>query len=126
MDRLQNEGWQFAICTNKLELLAKKVVDGLGQRHRFKCICGPDTFDVKKPDPQHILKTIELAGGHKDKAIMIGDSAPDAIAANAAGVPVLLADFGYSNIEVETLDNNGIFSHFNEVYNLVKKINFKS
>ena len=63
LNGFRDKGWQLAICTNKTESMARKLITALQHGHLFDAICGQDTFDVKKPDPGHLLKTIELAEG---------------------------------------------------------------
>ena len=89
-------GWRQAICTNKIESLARLLIAKLGVADRFAFICGQDTFGVGKPDATPLLKTIAASGGASDHAIMVGDSITDIKTARAAGVPVIAVDFGYS------------------------------
>ena len=56
-------GYQFAVCTNKLEWLSKQLLDQLGLSARFAAICGADTFGVSKPDPAILQQTVARAGG---------------------------------------------------------------
>ena len=51
LDDLASRGYQFAVCTNKLEWLSKRLLGQLGLSARFSAICGADTFGVAKPDP---------------------------------------------------------------------------
>lgn len=94
MDRLAAAGYRLAVCTNKTERLAVKLLGMLGLADRFAAICGADTFAGRKPDPRHLLGTIERAGG--GAAFLVGDTATDTDAALAAGVPCVLVDFGYA------------------------------
>ena len=43
-------GWRQAVCTNKIESLAKLLIAKLGIAERFAFICGQDTFGIGKPD----------------------------------------------------------------------------
>src|SRR5580700_9067793 len=49
LDRLAQTGHRFAVCTNKLERLSKRLLDALQLSDRFTAICGPDTFGIHKP-----------------------------------------------------------------------------
>lgn len=88
-------GARLAICTNKRERLATLLLETLGIGHYFGFIAGRDTFDVSKPHPGHLLGAIAAAGGTSNRAVMVGDSAVDIQAADAAGVPSVLVSFGY-------------------------------
>jgi phosphoglycolate phosphatase len=46
LDDLAARGYRFAVCTNKLEWLSKRLLDQLGLSARFAAICGADTFGV--------------------------------------------------------------------------------
>ncbi len=112
LDRLADDGFIFAVCTNKLEELSLRLLDALDLTKRFACVCGPDTFGVKKPDPGVLRLTIERAGGSAQDAIMIGNSATDIDTAHAAGIPVIAVDFGYTEIPVTKLNPSRVISHF--------------
>ncbi|MBO0663417.1 HAD-IA family hydrolase [Jiella sp. MQZ9-1] len=97
MDALTEAGFELAVCTNKRERLATVLLDQLGLSARFATICGADTVAHRKPHPDHIRETLGRAGGSVAAgAIMIGDSAADIDAADAAGIPSILVDFGYA------------------------------
>jgi len=111
LDLLAADGARLAVCTNKIERYARLVLDQLGLTSRFQAICGGDTFAAHKPDPMHLLGTIERAGGSVEEAVMIGDSDTDVGAARAAGVPIILVDFGYTDIPARELDSDRVISH---------------
>ena len=89
LDDLAARGYRFAVCTNKLEWLSKRLLDQLGLSARFSAICGADTFGVSKPDPAILRQTVARAGGQLSSAIMVGDAGPDIGVARRAGIPVI-------------------------------------
>ncbi len=84
-----------AICTNKNQQLADELVSRLGLDKHFAAIVGADSVPNKKPDGDHILRTVRAAGGSPERAIMIGDSQTDERAALNAGLPFIFVPFGY-------------------------------
>ena len=114
LDRLAAAGHRFAVCTNKPENMSVALLDALQLSHRFDAICGPDTFDVRKPDPRHILLTIKRIGGDPADAIMVGDSISDVEAARRANVPCIGVPFGYSDRPVRELDPSVVIDSFDE------------
>ncbi len=108
-------GWRQAVCTNKIESLAKLLVARLGIAGRFAFVCGQDTFGVGKPDPKPLLETIAASGGVRERAIMVGDSSADIKTARAAGLPVIAVDFGYSDVPVAELGPDRVISHFDQL-----------
>ena len=92
--RLAEEGAPLAVCTNKREALARKLLRELGMEHFFAVIVGGDTCAEKKPHPAPLRLAVERAGG-RDAAVMLGDSHADMAAARAAGALPVLAAWGY-------------------------------
>lgn len=122
LQRLSDDGWRLAVCTNKMEAPARKLLDLLGLGSRFAAITGQDTFDFRKPDPRHLTETVRLAGGDAANAIMVGDSRTDVDAANAAGIPVIGVDFGYTPVPMAELQPTRVISHFDELYEAAQSI----
>lgn len=120
--RFSAEGARLAVCTNKREDLARLLLDRLEMSHFFSAICGGDTFPVRKPDAGHLTGTIEQAGGQPSRAVMIGDSATDLKAARAAGIPVVLVDFGYTEIPARDLGGDALISHFDELADALRQL----
>ncbi len=112
LDTLAGRGCRLAVCTNKLEWLARRLLDALGLTHRFAAICGADTFGVPKPDAAILHGTVARAGGRPDTAIMVGDAVTDVAVARAAGIAVIAVDFGYSETPVAALGPDRMVSSF--------------
>ena len=115
LDELSARGCRFAVCTNKLEFLSRRLLDALDLSRRFVAICGQDTFGIQKPDPEILRRTVAQAGGNIAHTVMIGDSASDIDTARAAGVPVIAVDFGYTEIPVAQLNPDRIIGHFKDL-----------
>lgn len=115
MDRLSSAGMMLAVCTNKLEMLAKSLIHGLGLAERFVAITGGDTFPVRKPDAEHLLSTIRLSGALPENTVMIGDSLNDMLVARNASVRSIAVPFGYSDVPIQTLEPDHIIQHFDEL-----------
>jgi phosphoglycolate phosphatase len=122
LDRLEAQGFRFAVCTNKLEWLAVRLLDALDLSRRFAAICGQDTFGAPKPDPEMLRQTVRKAGGDPACALMVGDSRTDIDTARAAGVPVIAVDFGYTETPVALLNPDRIISHFDALPAAVEEL----
>jgi phosphoglycolate phosphatase len=112
LDALSERGYQFAVCTNKIERLSTNLLKHHDLAERFITICGPDTFGIEKPDPEILRRTVMRAGGTLKQAIMIGDSIVDIHTARAAGIPVIAVDFGYSKRPVADFGPDRTISSF--------------
>jgi phosphoglycolate phosphatase len=115
LDDLKALGYQFAVCTNKLEWLSKRLLDQLGLSPRFAAICGADTFGVAKPDPAILRQTLVRAGGDVSAAIMVGDAGPDIGVARRAGIPVIGVEFGYTDVPIAELKPDRLIGHFSQL-----------
>lgn len=115
LERLRDAGHLLAVCTNKMEGLARPLIEALGLTGYFTAITGGDTFAVRKPDAAHLTGTIDLAGGVPQKAVMIGDSINDILAARNAGIPSIAVPFGYSDVAIDTLGATAVINHFDEL-----------
>jgi phosphoglycolate phosphatase len=109
LDTLQASGYQFAVCTNKLEWLSKRLLDALGLSSRFAAICGADTFGVSKPDPVILQQTVARAGGQLSTSII-------------AGIPVIGVEFGYTEVPVADLKPDRLIGHMRDLPAAVKSL----
>lgn len=122
LDRLEASGARLAVCTNKLEHLARLLLDALDLTKRFSAITGADTYAKAKPDPLPLLSTINAAGGDVARTIMVGDSHTDVATARAAGVPVIAVSFGYTETPPAALGADLLIDHFDELDGAVRAL----
>lgn len=101
LDSLRADGWTLAVCTNKPERAARLLLEALGVADSFAAIGGGDSFAAHKPDPRHLLGTIEAAGGTPERALMVGDHHNDVRAAAGSGVRSIFAGWGYGRPGME-------------------------
>lgn len=93
--RLREQGFRLAVCTNKPEGATRALLDALDLAGHFDAVGGGDTFPFRKPDPRHLLATLQAAGGSREATLMVGDHRNDVEAAKAAKLPVVFATWGY-------------------------------
>ncbi len=111
----------MAVCTNKTEHLAIDLLKKIGIYDYFEYVSGYNTFEYCKPDPRHLLKTIEILDGDKKKSIMIGDSETDAYAAKEAEIPMILLKYGYTEKRSEEIYHNHLIKDFIGIEKIVSK-----
>jgi phosphoglycolate phosphatase len=122
LDRMAARGYRFAVCTNKLEWLSRRLLDELKLSGRFAAICGADTFGVSKPDPAILRQTVVRAGGKLAAAIMVGDAGTDVGVARRAGIPVIGVDFGYTDTPMTELKPDRLIKHMLELPEAVEDL----
>ena len=97
LEALRAAGLRLACLTNKplafaRPLLVCKHLDGY-----FDELFGGDSFERKKPDPLPLLQTCAALRSTPARTLVVGDSINDAVAARAAGCPVVLVSYGYNH-----------------------------
>ncbi len=115
LEELARSGAKLLVCTNKLERYSVKLLEAMGLGAYFPVVAGADTFPVRKPNPGHLLLAIERAGGDPKAAVMVGDSRTDVATARAAGIPVIVVSFGYSDVPAAELGGDRLVDRLTEV-----------
>ncbi len=122
LDQLRNDGFSLAVCTNKTEHLAVKLLRELDVLNQFSAVTGGNSFSFRKPDPNHLIQTAERAEQSGSWMVMIGDSINDIDAANAAGMESVAVTFGYSDVEAHRLGASAVIEHFDELLPAVRRL----
>ena len=120
--RLTARGVPLGICTNKRTRFSRLLLEELDLIGFFQAILGADALDCHKPDPRHLLETIDRTGGDPCRAVMIGDSVTDVLTAKAANVPVILVSHGYTETPASELGGSLVIDHFDELEAAIAKI----
>jgi phosphoglycolate phosphatase len=115
LDSLRASGVRLAICTNKPQGMTVRVLEGLGISDRFDAIVGGDAVPFRKPDPRHLLTTLERVGAAPNDSVMVGDNENDYGAARAADVRVILMRYGYLRVSAGTLAPDVWLDHFSDI-----------
>jgi phosphoglycolate phosphatase len=117
----KNQNISMAVCTNKTEHLAIDLLKKIEIYEFFEYVSGHNTFEYCKPDPRHLLRTIEMINGDKNKSIMIGDSETDANAAKEAEIPMILLKYGYTEKRSEEIYHNHLIKDFIGIEKIISK-----
>ena len=95
LDELEAAGLLWGVVTNKFERFALPLIDALGLAHRAGVVVGGDTCPRPKPFPDPLLFAATSLGVAPMRTLYVGDDERDVQAARAAGMPVLVAAYGY-------------------------------
>jgi phosphoglycolate phosphatase len=112
---LKAEGFKLAICTNKPEGPARRLMGQLGFDDMIDALAGGDTYAVKKPDAGHVEGLLEALGTSAHEAVMVGDSANDTRAAQGAGVKFIGVSYGYCTESLAALGANAVIENFKDL-----------
>lgn len=115
LERLSERGAILVVATNKRSDLSELLLGKLNLTRHFAAIVGPDRVSARKPSGTHLKEAVVIAGGDPERAIMVGDAAPDADAAKDAGMPCILTTFGFTPTPVEDLGGDVLIDAFEDV-----------
>lgn len=116
LDVLTRNQVPMGICTNKPQRATLEVLRFYGLTDRFSAVVGGDQLGgVRKPDPKHLIATLDILRVEPKKAVMVGDSPNDIKVAQNAGVPSVAVSFGYTRIPVGELGAGRIIDHFRDL-----------
>jgi len=115
LEACRKEGVKLAICTNKLESLTHPVLEKLEIKHYFDVIIGFETLAKPKPDALPVREIMKRTNAVRGKTLYVGDSKTDLDTARAAGVAVVLVDFGYTPIPARELGADAVISDLRDL-----------
>ncbi|NYT22274.1 phosphoglycolate phosphatase [Alcaligenaceae bacterium] len=111
----REQGARLAVVTNKPTEFTLPLLESSGLSEWFSVVVCGDTCPRKKPDPLPLLHACGLLGCPPGRALAIGDSINDALAARAAGITVLAVPYGYNEgRDIHSLDIDGIVFRLDE------------
>lgn len=90
---------KIALVTNKPEPISIRILDILGVRQYFQVVIGPESVKNIKPDPEGLIKALEIFGEQPQKAVMVGDSYTDIQAGRSAGMHTCGVTYGLGSVE---------------------------
>lgn len=96
--------WPMVVVTNKPTALARAVLEAAGLMPLFRTVYGADRAELRKPLPAMLEQAAHDMGVTTRQLLMVGDSAADMNAANAAGAPAALVCWGYGHSQARSLD----------------------
>ncbi|WP_226468084.1 phosphoglycolate phosphatase [Luteimonas panaciterrae] len=92
---IEADGGRWGIVTNKPEYLARLLMPVLGWESRCGVLIGGDTLPERKPHPMPLQHAAAALGLAPEDCVYVGDDKRDIEAARAAGMPSVVALWGY-------------------------------
>ena len=92
-------GKKKAVVTNKPILYTTRILEGLQVEGSFDLVVASEAATQLKPHPEMILRTLVHFRAAPERAVMIGDSLNDILAARAAGVISCAVGYGLGNLD---------------------------
>ncbi|SJN43076.1 HAD family hydrolase [Psychrobacter sp. JB385] len=95
---LETQGVPWGIVTNKPRYLAELLLQKMALDERCAVLICPDDVSRPKPDPEPMymaLEKLSIPRGAAGCVLYVGDHIRDIEAGKAAGMPTILASYGY-------------------------------
>lgn len=117
---LDKRGVRMAVVTNKFESFARDILSRLQLIDCFEAVIGGDTLGKgrAKPAPDPLLEAQQRCGG--GRMVYIGDSSWDVMAARAAGLPVVVAGYGFNDKPAQELGGDAVIDSLAELVPLLE------
>lgn len=96
---LKNKNYQLGIVTTKFRKYTTPLLESVGINAYFKVILGAEDTEKHKPEPDPLLKAIELFQSSLENSIYIGDALIDMQAARAAKMDFIAVTTGTTSKE---------------------------
>ncbi len=123
LDAMKAAGFRLGCITNKVARYTEPLLKGIGLAKYFDIVLSGDTLPEKKPHPMPLLHAAKFFGVAIEQLLLVGDSLSDALAARAAGCPIICVPYGYNHGEpVESLNVDAVIADLTGVLPLIKGI----
>lgn len=110
----------LGIATSRTAEGALQLLDGIGLRHGFRAVVGIEHISRPKPDPEPVERTLALLGVAPARALMVGDTPDDVVAAQRAGVrAIAVASGGHDRHELQATGADAVFDSLDELRDAV-------
>ena len=117
LNSIEQRGFNWGVVTNKPAWLTEPLMDALDLSRRAAAIVSGDTLNECKPHPAPLLHACKLAGSEPETCLYVGDAERDIRAGHHAGMPTLVAMFGYlmEDDEPETWGATALIQHPSDI-----------
>ena len=115
LSTFRKASYPMAVVTNKPADLSRSLLEGLGLAGHFDVVVGGDTAPFCKPHPAPVEWALERLHRSKERAVLIGDSDVDALAAKSCAIPFILYEGGYGSSRCAPNDIAAQFRQFDDL-----------
>ena len=95
IDAIEARGLAWGIVTNKATRFTQPLIEALPPLPRAATVVCGDTTPHAKPHPAPLLHAARELGVAPRRCLYVGDAERDVLAGNAAGMPSIVATYGY-------------------------------
>ena len=120
LQELQQLKIKMGVATNKPRFFSQRILEGLDCQKFFSLLLGPEDVVKHKPQPDIVLKAVELTHSSLERTLMVGDTDNDIISGQNAGVKTCAVTYGYGAEDVlRALQPDFLVSQPHEIMTIV-------
>ncbi len=119
LDALVARGVALSVLTNKPVAMSRAILDGLALGGRFVAVVGGDSLVARKPDPAGLEYLRTLTRTPRERMLLVGDSAIDALTARAGDVAFCGAAWGLAPDTLRAAKPERLIEHPAELVEVV-------
>jgi N-acetyl-D-muramate 6-phosphate phosphatase len=119
--QLKEKNISWGIVTNRPEYLAQPLIEKYNLNKLTPCLVFGDTLEKAKPHPEPLLHACKLLNADPQHSLYVGDTENDMIAAKAAGMQAIFAQYGYLRYDSkqQNLQYNFAINNLTELLRLI-------
>ena len=95
LEHLRGKGYKIAAVTTRYQRTAFQTLKDAGILYLFDTIIYGDDVSAVKPDPEPLLKALEILNEKPEHAVMIGDSHLDIETGKNTGIQTIRVTYGF-------------------------------
>lgn len=120
LEFFKSKGIKMAIVSNKPDMFIKPMLEKARLLSYFDYTLGSEILEFKKPNPEPLLFVCEKLCVEPSKAIMVGDSDNDVLAAKNANILSIALTYGYNRgVDIRCSKPDYVFDNFIEIKQLI-------
>ena len=113
--RLAASGVGIGVCSNKPQGSCDALLTDLGIADLVSVVRGSAPGIPHKPDPTSLFRVLDALAANPARTLYVGDSETDVLTARAAGIPVALVSWGYSDTPVTELGADAVIDSIDDL-----------
>ena len=122
LEALSQAGLKLGIVTNRPYAAAVRILEEMELLSYFPDILSIDRVTKHKPDPAHLLETLEQMGLAPDEAVMVGDHDMDVVVSKRVGTPAIMVTYGYAPSDPKTLGADALIEDFKDLPEAIRSL----
>ncbi|MHB1125406.1 MAG: HAD family hydrolase [Bacillota bacterium] len=111
LELLQQKGMRLGIVTSKGKPGTMRTLDFAGMSRWLDVVITADDVVRHKPEPDPILKALEILGATQEETVYVGDSVFDLVAGQRAGVKIVGVTWGAATAEELSTHNPDLLAN---------------